>query len=76
MGVSLYGFFFQVAHKGMARLGGQQVSQEVSIEEDALQEQKSLNTERGRERGRRRGRGRGRKRKLQLELAVTNTTAL
>ena len=37
MGVSLDSLFFKVSHKSMARLWRQDICQEVSVEEDALQ---------------------------------------
>lgn len=37
MGVCLNCFFFQVAHKGMAQLGGQHIRHKVCVEEDTLQ---------------------------------------
>ena len=38
VGVRLYRFFFKVAHKRVAQLGGHHVCHKVGIEEDALQE--------------------------------------
>ena len=38
MAVGLHSLLLQVPHKGMARLGGQNVGQEVCIEEDPLQQ--------------------------------------
>ena len=40
MGVGLDSLFFKVSHKSMARLWRQDVCQEVSVEEDALQAHK------------------------------------
>ena len=37
MGVCLDSLLFQVPHKGMAQLGGQDICHKVCIEEDALQ---------------------------------------
>ena len=37
VGVGLHSFFLQVAHEGMAQLGTDEVSNEVRIEEHALQ---------------------------------------
>ncbi len=40
VGVGLHRFFFQVAHKGVAQLGGHHIRHKVGIEEDALQERR------------------------------------